>query len=148
MLVDGGVVDNVPTRVMASLKSGPNLVVDVRPLTHRFFEVSYDAIPGRATLLWRLASPWTRKASLPRCPGPVSVVQRSVFGNIRDDAAPVDPLQLTFRLPPFSGSSFMNWDRHAEVLDAAYEWAKRTIDELLAADNQALSTMLAYSKAC
>ena len=40
----------------------------------------------------------------------------------------------------------MNWDRHAEVLDAAYEWAKRTIDELLAADNHPLSTMLAYSK--
>ena len=33
------------------------------------------------------------------------------------------------------------------VLDAAYEWAKRTIDELLTADNLALSTMLAYSKA-
>jgi hypothetical protein len=73
-------------------------------------------------------------------------VQRSVFGNIRDEDAPEDPLRLSLRLPPFPGSSFMNWDRHAEVLDAAYEWAKRTIDELLAADNPALSTMLAYSK--
>lgn len=146
MLVDGGVVDNVPTRVMASLKSGPNVVVDVRPLTDRFFKVDYDAIPGRRALLGRLAWPWPGKASLPRCPGPISVVQRSVFGNIRDEAAPADPLQLSLRLPPFPGSSFMNWDRHAEVLDAAYEWAKRTIDELLAADNHPLSTMLAYSK--
>lgn len=147
MLVDGGVADNVPTRVMASLKSGPNLVVDVRPLTHRFFKVNYDAIPGRRTLLGRLASPWPGRASLPRCPGPVSVVQRSIFGNIRDEVAPEDPLQLSLRLPAFPGSSFMNWDCHAEVLDAAYEWTKRTIDELLTTDTLALSTMLAYSKA-
>jgi hypothetical protein len=41
----------------------------------------------------------------------------------------------------------MNWDRHAEVFDASYEWAKRTIDSLLAAGDPALTAMLAYSKA-
>ena len=31
MLVDGGVADNIPVSVMHSLKTGPNLVIDLRP---------------------------------------------------------------------------------------------------------------------
>ena len=147
MLVDGGVIDNVPTAVMTSLKSGPNLVVDLRPPSHNFFTFGYDTIPGRRALIGRLLMPWRGTNGLPRCPGPASVIQRSIFGNIRDQAELKDPHEMTLRPPAFQGSSFMNWDRHAEVLDASYEWAKRTIDSLLAAGDSALTAMLANSKA-
>ena len=147
MLVDGGVIDNVPTAVMTSLKSGPNLVVDLRPPNHSFFTFGYDAIPGRRALIGRLLMPWRGTDGLPHCPGPASVIQRSIFANIRDQSELKDPHELTLRPPAFRGSSFMNWDRHAEVFDASYEWAKRTIDSLLAAGDPALTAMLAYSKA-
>ncbi len=47
MLVDGGVVDNIPLRSMKSLKTGPNLIVHfgVRDIQQRF-EVDYATIPG------------------------------------------------------------------------------------------------------
>jgi len=147
MLVDGAVMDNVPIAAMMSLKSGPNLVVDLRPPNHLLFSFGYDAIPGRRALIGRLLMPWRGKERLPHCPGPASVIQRSIFGNIRDQFEPRDPHELTLRPPAFRGSSFMNWDRHTEVLDASYEWAKRAIDSLLAAGDPALTAMLAYSKA-
>ncbi len=146
MLVDGEVVDNVPTAVMTSLKSGPNLVVDLRPKNHCFFNFGYATIPGRRALIGRLLTPWSRKDRLPRCPGPASVIQRSIFGNIRDQLKPKPPLELTLQPPAFRGSSFMNWDQNAYVFDASYEWAKLQIDSLLAAGDPALTAMLAYSK--
>ncbi len=148
MLVDGGVADNVPAAVMASLKSGPNLVVALRPLSHRFYTFGYDAIPGRRSLIARLLMPWRWKKGLPRCPSPGTVIQRSIFGNIHQQFGPKHPQELTLIPPAFRGSSFMNWDRHAEVMDAAHEWARRTIDDLLAAGDPAMTAMLAYSNSC
>ena len=62
MLVDGGVVDNIPLRSMKSLKTGPNLVVHfgVRDVQQRF-EVDYAAIPGRWQLLRHMLTPSGRR---------------------------------------------------------------------------------------
>ena len=81
MLVYGSVVDNVPISVMASLKSGPNLVDDLRrgPTTSLN---STTPTSGRLSLLSRLFGPWPKRKRLPRCPAPVDVIQRCVFGNI------------------------------------------------------------------
>ncbi len=146
MLVDGGVVDNVPVGAMESLKSGPNLVVDLRPLTHRVYPFKYHAIPRRRELIARTLNFLPGKRKLPRCPGPAGVVQRSIFGNVRETTPPHGADDLLLRPPAFRGSSFMNWDRHADVLDAAYEWALRKIDELRADGNATLATMERVSK--
>jgi predicted acylesterase/phospholipase RssA len=69
MLVDGGVVDNVPVEAMKSLKSGPNLVVDLRPLKQRIYDLDYQSIPGRWQLLAKLLNPFSWK-KLPACPSP------------------------------------------------------------------------------
>lgn len=61
MLVDGGVVDNVPIAVMNSLKTGPNVVVDLRPLSHPIYNFSYQSIPGRWELLARTINPLLRQ---------------------------------------------------------------------------------------
>jgi NTE family protein len=129
MLVDGGVVDNVPVAAMHALKTGPNLVVDLRPPKRRLYNLSYQSIPGRGELFVKLINPLSR-GSLSRCPGPASVIQRSIFGNIRDRPLSSHPLDLVLRPPPFAGSSFMNWTRHREVFAAAYAWGVATIEAL------------------
>jgi NTE family protein len=140
MLVDGGVVDNVPLAAMRSLKSGPNLIVDLRPAVHRKFSVAYDAIPGRRELLRRLAMPIFRSRPLPRFPGPTSVILRTLFANIGAEPVSSDS-DLLLRPPPFPGSSFMNWDGHHRVFEAAYQWARQTIDKLGEMGNPALREM-------
>ncbi len=147
MLVDGGVVDNVPTSVMASLKSGPNLVVDLRTRNHSLFNFGYNDIPGRRALIRRLLAPWGRGKRLPRCPGPADIIQRCIFGNIRHHCDPDEPQDLRLKPPAFPGASSMNWDRNAEVFDASYEWAARTIERLSKEGDPALSAMIAYSSA-
>jgi predicted acylesterase/phospholipase RssA len=46
MLVDGGIVDNIPLASMKALKSGPNLVVHFGMPPARRHTVKYESIPG------------------------------------------------------------------------------------------------------
>ena len=43
---------------------------------------------------------------------------------------PVGPLDLVLAVPPFPGANFMDFDRHFEVFEAAYQWCRGKIDEL------------------
>ena len=143
MLVDGGVVDNIPLRSMKSLKTGPNLIVHfgVRDIQQRF-EVDYAAIPGRWQLLRQMLTPGGRR-KLPRIPNPISVLQRCLVMHQNPELLPVGPLDLVLAVPPFPGANFMDFDRHGEVFEAAYQWCRGKIDELERSGDTALAAILA-----
>ncbi len=143
LLVDGGVVDNIPLRPMNAIKSGPNLVAHfgVRRREQRF-EVDYMSIPGR----WQLArSLLTRsgRERLPPVPGPIGVLQRCLVLNQDPELLPVGPLDLVMPVPELPGASLMDFDRHVEVFEAAYHWCKTRIDELAEQNDPALAAILA-----
>jgi NTE family protein len=75
MLVDGGVIENVPLASMKALKSGPNLVVYFNVPPAKPYSVRYESIPGRWKLLGRMLNPFARE-KLPNVPGPVSILRR------------------------------------------------------------------------
>ena len=81
MLVDGGVVDNIPLAPMKAIKSGPNLVVHFGVNPVEPYNVKYESIPGRRQLMTRMLNPFAR-GKLPRVPGPISVLRRC-FGITR-----------------------------------------------------------------
>ena len=146
MLVDGGVVDNVPLAAMRALKSGPNLVIDLRPPRERRVAIDYATIPGRRELVRRSLLPLPGGKPLPRCPGPASVIQRTMFANIGAETSR-GPADLLLLPPPFPGSSFMDWKRHGDVLDAAYAWTLGEIDRGLAEGDVAMAALFAASGA-
>lgn len=140
MLVDGGVMDNAPLAPMQELKNGPNLVVHFGKSTGQYFNVDYDAIPGRWELLRTLLNPFSRRR-LPRAPNPANVLMRSLFVHQNYDL-PAGQHDLVLRPPPFPGSSFLDFDRHTEVFHASYEWAKETMEELTRTGDEALAALL------
>ncbi len=140
MLVDGAIAENLPLSAMKALKSGPNVVIDLDLPLSRPFDFAYDNLPGRAGLLAAMLSPWGRR-KLPPCPGPANVVQRAIFANLRHPPLPLGPLDLLLRPPPFPGSSYMSWDRHAEVAEAAYHWGLATLTRLEDEGHPALAAM-------
>src|SRR5262249_16113135 len=71
MLVDGGIVDNIPLAPMKTLKSGPNLIVHFGMPPTRPYTIKYESIPGRWQLLRGMLNPLAWK-NLPDVPGPVS----------------------------------------------------------------------------
>jgi len=146
MLVDGGVVDNIPLRPMKTLKTGPNLVVHfgTRDLRQRF-EVDYSHIPGRWRLLRAMLTPSGRR-KLPAVPNPVSVLQRCLGMHQSLESLPVGPLDLVLTVPPIEGANFMDFDQHFEVFEAAYRWCGAQIDELTEQGNPALAALLANTE--
>lgn len=145
MLVDGGVVDNVPIAVMNSLKTGPNVVVDLRPLNHIIYNFSYQSIPGRLELIARMINPLLRQ-KLPHCPGPASVIQQSMFHDIRGKPNSANSQDLVLHPPAFPGSSLMNWDRHHDVLTSAYQWGLETVERLRIHGDPAFAAMERLSR--
>ncbi len=140
MLVDGGIIDNVPIAAIKSLKAGPNLVIDLRPVSRRIYHVNYQSIPGRWRLLAQMLNPISRK-KFPRCPNPARVALMCMFANLHGKTAASSASDLVLRLPPFSGSALANFERHRDVSAAAYRWALKTIDDLRAQGNSAFAAM-------
>jgi NTE family protein len=143
MLVDGGVVENIPLRSMKAIKTGPNLVVHfgLRETQQRF-DVDYARIPGRWPLVRQLATRSGRRR-LPAVPNPIAVLQRCLVTHQNPELLPVGPLDLVLTVPALPGANFLDFDRHSEVFEAAYQWCRRRIDELAETGDPALAAILA-----
>jgi NTE family protein len=131
MLVDGSLLDNVPVKSMRKLKSGPNVVVNLRPEDMRSAIVDYAALPSRGKLMMRLLNPfaWGR---LPRAPGVATVLLRSLMVRRErlSDSLKSEDLLIAPPLPENIG--VMDWHRHAEVSARAYDYTAKLIEGLRA----------------
>lgn len=145
MLVDGCLIDNVPLAPMHELKTGPNLVVHFGEPAAEMFDVAYDALPGRLELFAAMLMPFRRKL-LPAAPSAVNVLWRSLVAHQRYDALPTTPLDLVMRPPRPLGVEVTDFDRHTEIFDASYLWARQAIVGQLAEGNSAIAAILAAGK--
>jgi NTE family protein len=145
MLVDGCLIDNVPLAPMHQLKSGPNLVVHFGEPAAELFDVAYDALPGRLELVAAMLMPF-RKKLLPAAPSAVNVLWRSLVAHQRYDTLPTGPLDLVIRPPCPLGIDVTDFDRHTEIFQASYLWARQAIVALEAEGNPAMAAILAAGK--
>jgi NTE family protein len=143
MLVDGGLVDNIPLKPMHSLKAGPNVVVHFGLPKFEAFPIDYDTIPGRWPLVARMLF---SRQNLPAVPGPVNVLRRCLFANATFDQGLLGPQDLILDPPAFPGSNFFDFDRHTDVFQASYRWAVERIDALIAKADPAMTALIQASK--
>ena len=106
------------------------------------YNVDYATIPGRWRLMAAMLTPAGRR-SLPDMPSPVGVLQRCLVMHQNPDQLPVGPLDLVLSVPPLPGASFLDFDQHFEVFEAAYNWCRDEIDRLGERGNEALAAILA-----
>jgi NTE family protein len=146
MLVDGCLIDNVPLEPMHQLKSGPNLVVHFGEPAIEKFDVDYAALPGRLELAAAMLVPF-RKKLLPPAPSAVNVLWRSLVAHQRYDTLPAAPLDHVMRPPIPPGVRVTEFERHTEIFDASYLWAKARIAALEAEGNLAIAAILSGGRA-
>jgi len=131
VLVDGSLLDNVPVKSMRALKSGPNVVVNLRAEDVRSDIVDYAALPSRGQLLLQLLNPfsWGR---LPQAPGVAAVLLRSLMVHRErlSDTLASEDLLIAPPLPDDIG--VMDWHRHEELSACAYDYAVKLIAGLRA----------------
>jgi NTE family protein len=113
MLVDGGLMDNVPLAPMKGLKTGPNVVVVLGIDEPTTYAVDYDTIPGRRELLTALLNPFSRR-QLPQIPGIFQVIMLSMLANRRADIE-LGEMDVLVRPELPADIGFNSWERHTEV---------------------------------
>ena len=131
MLVDGSLLDNVPVKSMRTLKSGPNVVVNLRPEDLRSGIVDYASLPSRGQLLLQLLNPFGGRR-LPRAPGIATVLLRSLMVRRERLADTLRAEDLLIAPPLPEDIGVMDWHRHAELTSRAYDHTARLIEGLRA----------------
>jgi NTE family protein len=139
LLVDGAVSDNAPLAPMKSLKVGPNVLVDLRGDEGHRFDFAYGSLPGRWELL--KAALLGGKARLPRCPGPVDVILRSIFSNVHLATETEPAGDLVLHPPAFPGASVIHWHRYREIVEMTHAWAGAALDVLHERGDPALAAL-------
>jgi NTE family protein len=131
MLVDGGLVDNIPLAPMKALKSGPNVVVALGVDEPTTYNVDYDTIPGPMELAATLLNPFSRKR-LPQIPSILQVIMLSMVANRRLDL-PLSETDVLVRPELPADLRFTSWERHNEVFLNSYRdvslWIQNRIAE-------------------
>jgi NTE family protein len=132
MLVDGGIMDNVPLAPMNALKAGPNVVVSFGEGNPKTYRVNYDTLPGRWSLLTAWLNPFRRRR-WPKVPSLLQIIMLSMVANRGGDPQPGEE-DVLIRPPLPTGLRFTDWDRHTETFRFAYReasaWiAARTAEE-------------------
>jgi NTE family protein len=134
MLVDGCLLDNVPIRTMHDLKSGPNVVVSFHIPELQRFDVEYTALPTRAELIQMSLNPFAR-SRLPDAPGLTTVLMRSLMANRHDFNRQLKAGDLLLVPPIPDDMGILDWHRHTELVEAAYEWGLEEMARLEAAEH-------------
>lgn len=82
VLIDGGLLDNVPIDVMRHLKVGPNVVFNFKQPKNWRVKTAYEDLPGR----WPLLAQTLRlsRKKLPRFPRVASILTRSMIVSAHD----------------------------------------------------------------
>ncbi len=143
MLVDGGIMNNLPLEQMKELKNGPNVVVSLGSNGPQKYHVDYDRIPGASELAVAWLNPFGR-AGLPKVPSMLHVIVASMLAHRPQDIALGEEDLLV--CPPLSNPiGFMDWSRHSELFADAYVWTSRWIEDRSRQDDPGLRAVLGSS---
>ncbi len=120
VLVDGGIVDNLPIAVMRDLKLGPNVVVSVRRKDRWRVKANYETFPTRRVVLRDLLLRRRRKPSYPSLA--TIIVRGMSMSSERRLEESVEAGDLFVVPPGTEGVGFLDWDKAREVAGAAYRY--------------------------
>jgi NTE family protein len=126
MLVDGSVISNVPIETMHSLKRGPNIVVSFQAGEGQKFSVDYRALPGRRDLIWKTLNPLSSQTP-PSAPSAATVLVRSLMANRGRFERYLEPSDWLVVPPTPPEMGALDWRRHTEIMEAAYNHTRAEI---------------------
>ena len=129
VLIDGGLLDNVPIDVMRSLKVGPNVVFNFKQLKDWRVKTAYEDLPGRWALLAQTLRLSRKKR--PRFPRIASILTRSMIVSARRLMDQTDTTgDVVINLLPLPGMGFLEWKKGRRQFDVAYKGMAETLAEL------------------
>ncbi|BCH21030.1 cyclic nucleotide-binding protein [Mesorhizobium sp. L-8-3] len=145
MLVDGAIMNNLPLEQMRELKTGPNVIANLRASAPQKYDIDYDRIPGASELAVGLLNP-LRRARMPQVPSMLQVIAASMLVHRPHDIAVGEEDVVV--CPQLSSTiGFMDWSRHSELFSDSYHGTARWIEERLRQNDPRLRAVLDAGRA-
>ncbi len=123
LLVDGGVLDNLPGDVMRSLSGGPLVVVDVTP--EQDLRAPCDTVPSP----WQMLRQRLFAKSEPCMPGIVDILMRSTTLTSVRLATEVKEDADLYLHPPVEAFGMLEFDAIDRIAAIGYDYTRGRIDE-------------------
>ena len=124
LLVDGGIVNNLPGDILRGLWGGPLVVVNVSPSTELTVDASWDEMPSPWKVLWHRISPFHKRLSVPAIS---SVMIRTLMVGSRRKAEDVKAIADCYLQPPLDHFRMDDYLKIDEIVDVGYQHAKKRI---------------------
>ncbi|WP_299141675.1 patatin-like phospholipase family protein [uncultured Tateyamaria sp.] len=119
VLIDGGLIDNVPLTAMRDAKPGPNVVLNFMPGKPWTVRAKYEDLPNRMEALTSLLR--KPRKGVPRYPTAFAVLARAMVVNARKLLRQIDVgADVLLNISVLRGMSFMSWKRGRELFEASY----------------------------
>lgn len=119
VLIDGGLIDNVPIDAIRQLKAGSNVVLNFFPGKPWMVRAAYEDFPGRIKALTSLVR--KPKKGVPSHPTAFTVLARAMVVNARKLVRQIDVGEdVLLNISVLRGMSFMDWKRGRELFETSY----------------------------
>ncbi|WNL42984.1 cyclic nucleotide-binding and patatin-like phospholipase domain-containing protein [Halomonas sp. PAMB 3264] len=126
VLVDGGILNNVPLGPMRALNPGTNVAISLSSGAPVRATQPYASLPGRYRLLGQVLARRARDESFP---GVIEIVAESMTVTSRRTLTQLNLAPDVLLQPPaVAGMSILDWRRTREQEAAAYAWTQAQLD--------------------
>lgn len=127
VLIDGGLLDNVPVTIMRDLKPGPNLILNFLPAKPWRVEAKYKDLPTRRQALASLVKKPAKGTK--KHPSVFLILSRAMVVNARKRLQQTEiGKDVLMNIAMLEGMSFLDWTRGRELFEAAYDQMACAID--------------------
>jgi NTE family protein/lysophospholipid hydrolase len=134
LLVDGGVLNNLPGDLMRLRGAGVVIAVDVNDKSDLLVDDSCTPIPSPWKILWRRINPFAKTLDVP---GILSILGRtSLLGSIHKLNEVMRDVDLYLN-PPVGAFGILENDSLEEIAEAGYRYGRERIAEWLAGRSDA-----------
>jgi predicted acylesterase/phospholipase RssA len=119
VLVDGGVVDNLPGLMMRRFMGGKIVVVDVSPDEGMSVDIDYKDVPSGWRVLWNHLNPFGKPIQFPKI---ANVLLRTVMvSSLSARERTLEDADLVLR-PPVEQYGILEFEAVEEIAATAYDY--------------------------
>ena len=124
LIVDGGVLNNLPGDVMRRLMGGKVIVVDVSPQKDLAIDPEFRQTPSAWSLAWNRINPLAKRISIP---GVLAIIMRTMLlTSVHNSKLVMKNADLYIR-PSVDAFGIFEWRSLDAIVDAGYRHAQKEI---------------------
>ena len=126
LIVDGGVLNNLPADVMLTLSGGKVIAVDVSPQRDLVVDPNCRELPSSWRILWSRINPWAEPLNVPTI---LAIIMRTLMlSSVHSSHLVMKHVDLAIR-PPVDSFGIFDWHLLDKIVDAGYQCARKELED-------------------